>query len=191
MDLEKLNSKVYEMWKVRREAGPDYFQPSSDEEILEIEKISGASFPEDYKDFLRNYSTIGAVPRIGANYFPCDFPEKKAICYTFTIVPWAALTIQDAESLYNADRFRDNVGPRVPKELLPLTSDSYATILIDLRPETYGNIHFINEIEHQTFGTPGYGWNNIGYVAPNFTAFIKELGTEEELKARYPGRDII
>lgn len=187
MNLKTLNPKAYEMWKVRRDAGPDYFQESSESDILELERIAGVSLPKDYKDFLRKYSTLGAVPKIGANYFPCEFPGKKVISYTFTLVPWAATTIGIAKRFYSPDKFRRNVGPRIPRELLPLTNDSYATMLIDLRPETYGHIHFLPEIKHQTFGTPGYGWENIGYVAPSFTDFIKELGTEEELKARYPG----
>lgn len=190
MDLQSLNPKVFEMWKLRRSGGPNYFQESPEEDIAELERLAGQNLPEDYKDFLRTYSTVGAVPKIGANYFPCEFPKKKVISYTFTLVPWAASTARSCKRLNTPDRFRENVGPRVPKELFPLTYDDYNTLLIDLRPDSYGHMLFLPEIKHKTFGTPGYGWDNIGYVAPSFSGFIEELGTEEELKARYPGRNI-
>lgn len=190
MDLQTLNPKVFQMWEMRKAGGPAYFQESSEEDIAELESIAGQALPEDYKDFLRTYSTVGTVPKIGANYFPCEFPRKTVIGYTFTLVPWAASTASACRHLYAPDRFRDNVGPRVPRDVFPFTYDSYNTFLIDLRPDSYGHMLFLPKIMHKTFGTPGYGWDNVGYVAPSFTDFLRELGTEDELKARYPGRKV-
>jgi len=187
MDLKALNPKAFQMWEMRKAGGPAYFQPSSDEDISEIEDLVDSELPEDYKTFLSEYSTLGVVPTIGAYHFPCRFKDRSVIAGAFALVPWAKLTISAIKVLHNPHRGMEGVGPRVPKDLLPLTYDNQATLLIDLRSDSFGHIHFLPVIKKRTFGTRGYGWDNIGHVAPSFTDFLKELGTEDELRSRYPG----
>ncbi len=191
MDLQALNPKVFEMWSEQKALGSAYFQPSTTEEISEIERLMGTDIPGDYREFLEKYSTVIGADSIGAYFFPCRFKDKSVIAGNFSLVPWAKLTIAAIKALHNPHPSFEGVGPRVPKELIPLTRDNNATLLIDLRPDSFGHVHFLPVIKKKTFGAPGYTWDNIGYVAPSFTDFIKELGTEEELKERYAGWKVI
>ena len=75
--------------------------------------------------------------------------------------------------------------------MLPLSRDNNETLLIDLRRDSFGQVHFLPIVKKQVFGSAGYSWEDVGYVAPIFTDFIKELGTEQELKARYPGWEVL
>ncbi|WP_083572147.1 SMI1/KNR4 family protein [Sinorhizobium americanum] len=185
MDLKGLNSKVYDMWKIREELGPDYFQPSTQEDIAAIKSELGADIPDDYQEFLIEYSTVGGVPKIGAYYFKCAYKSGPVITFNHTLVPWAKLTLTAIRALHYPHRHLEGIGARIPRELLPLSRDNECTILIDLRPATVGQILYIPQIKRQTFGTSGYGWDNIGYVADSFTAFLGALDTEKNLVAKY------
>ncbi|GGE96852.1 hypothetical protein [Sphingomonas prati] len=55
--------------------------------------------------------------------------------------------------------------------------------MLDLRAATYGQVLFLDEIKVQNFGTPGYDWDNVGWVAKTYTDFLRGLGTKEELVA--------
>ncbi|MBS7696220.1 MULTISPECIES: SMI1/KNR4 family protein [unclassified Chelatococcus] len=192
MDLQTLNPKVFAMWELRRAGGPVYFQESSEEDVAALEEIMGRSLPEDYKEFLLKYSTIGIVQSIGAGYFPCKFPKRNEIHMHFTPVLDAKLTFGVVRRFCYPHPDFQGVSPRVSRDLLPLTGDNQSAVLIDLRPESFGNVLYLPYVRKQVFGKhANYGWNNVGYVAPSFTDFLRELGTEEELKARYPGWKVI
>lgn len=191
MDLQTLNPKVFQMWEKQKDAGPTYFQPSTQEDIAEIERLVGTRIPDDYREFLLEYSTVIGVHAIGAYFFPCRFERKSAIVGNFSLVPWAKLTIAAYRAYCDPHPDFQGVRQRLPKELLPLTRDNNATLLIDLRPDSFGYVHFLPVVRKKVFGSSGYGWDNVGYVAPSFTDFIRELGTEDELKARYPGWKVI
>ena len=191
MDLQTLNPTVFQMWEIRKAGGPDYFQESSEADIAALEEIMGKSLPEDYKEFLRKYSTIGIVPSIGAGFFPCNFPKRNEIRIHFTPVLDAKSTLGVVRRFCYPHPDFQGVSPRVSPDLLPLTGDNNAAVLIDLRPEGFGNVLYLPYVRKQVFGKhANYGWNNVGYVAPSFTDFIRELGTEDELKARYPDRKV-
>jgi hypothetical protein len=185
MNLEDLNPKVYAMWKIRKDLGPDYFQPSSIEDIKEIEKEVQSSIPDDYKEFLLEYSTVGGVPKIGAYYFKCVYKDGPVIDLDHTLVPWAKLTLTAIKSLHNPHQNFERIGARIPREILPLTRDNECSILIDLRTDSFGQILYMPKIKRQTFGTPGYGWDDIGFVANSFTEFLAGLDTEKDLVAKY------
>ena len=63
--------------------------------------------------------------------------------------------------------------------------DNQSTVLIDVRPETYGRVSYLGKIKRQTFGTAGYSWDDIGFVANSFTEFLAGLDTEKNLVAKY------
>ena len=189
MDLESLNPQVFKMWELQRNGGPDFFQPSTREDIEEIELLVERPIPEGYRDFLLKYSAIGGSIEVGAYFFPCNFQKRSVIAGNLSLVPWAKMTISAIRAYCNPHPDFEGVKPRISRELLPLTRDNYSTLLIDLRPESFGNVLYLPYVRKQVFGKhPNYGWGNVGYVAPSFTDFIRELGTEAELKARYPHR---
>jgi len=66
MNLEELNPKVYEMWSSQKDLGIDYFQESKEEEIKSVEYEIGAILPDDYKEFLKKYSTVVGSMDVGA-----------------------------------------------------------------------------------------------------------------------------
>ncbi|MDP9757221.1 MULTISPECIES: hypothetical protein [Agrobacterium] len=51
MDLESLNPQVFKMWELQKNGGPDFFQPSTREDIDEIELLVERPIPEDYRVF--------------------------------------------------------------------------------------------------------------------------------------------
>lgn len=192
MDLQALNPKVFAMWELRRAGGPAYLQESSETDIAALEDIIGKTLPDDYKEFLRKYSSIGVVPSIGAGYFPCRFPKRNEIRVHFTPVLNAKLTLGVVRRFCYPHPDFQGVSPRVSRDLLPLTGDNNSAVLIDLRADSFGNVLYLPYVRKQVFGKhANYGWDNVGYVAPSFTDFIRELGTEEELKARYPGWKVV
>jgi hypothetical protein len=128
VDLEALNPNVHQMWLEQKMAGPDYFQPSTEEDIAEIEREVAAPLPSDYKEFLIEYSTVIAAPVIGAYFFKVEYNDKRSIECDFTLVPWARLTLGAVRVLHKPHRTTAGIGPRVPKELLPLTYDNESTL---------------------------------------------------------------
>ncbi|PYE22703.1 SMI1/KNR4 family protein SUKH-1 [Rhizobium sp. PP-CC-3A-592] len=192
MDLESLNPKVFKMWESQRNGGPDFFQPSTKEDIEQIERLVETRIPEDYREFLLQYYAIGGSINVGAYFFPCSFKKKSVIMGDISLVPWAKLTISAIRAYCNPHPAYEGVKPRISRELLPLTRDNSSTLLIDLRPESFGNVLYLPYVRKQVFGKhANYGWENVGYVAPSFTDFIRELGTEDEIKARYPDRKVV
>ncbi|MEO3999632.1 hypothetical protein [Mesorhizobium sp. CAU 1732] len=62
---EALNLKVLQMWSGQKELCSAYFQPSTAEEIAEIERLVGTNIPDDYRGFLLEYSTVIGADSIG------------------------------------------------------------------------------------------------------------------------------
>ena len=185
MNLQDLNPKVYEMWRLRKEGGPYYYSPSTAQDVEAIEAEVKTGLPDDYKEFLLEYSTVGVVPKIGANYFKCVYPDETVITFDFSLVPSAPSTLSAIRALHNPHPHFEDVGVRIPEVLLPLALDPGGTLMIDLRQEGFGNILYIGEVKKKTFGTDGYGWNNVGFVSDTFTDFIRDLDTKEVQKKKY------
>ncbi|TKT80355.1 SMI1/KNR4 family protein [Aquamicrobium sp. LC103] len=83
MDLRSLNPKVFQMWELQRSGGTDYFQPSTQEDITEIERLVETRIPDDYREFLLQYSTVVGSINVGAYFFPCRFKKKSVIMGEF------------------------------------------------------------------------------------------------------------
>ncbi|MCX2698450.1 SMI1/KNR4 family protein [Ochrobactrum chromiisoli] len=186
MDLKELNPKLYEAWVAQKKLGPDFFQESTDEDIEAIEAEVKAELPQDYKKFLRKYSSILTNRQIGANYFTMKFQDADVIAMDSTLIPWAQLTLKATRRLGRTMTTDPDIGPRVPAGVVPLTIDNQSTLLIDVRSDHFGTIWYLPEIKRQTFGTDTYNWKDIGFVASSFTEFLRELDTEEALKAKHP-----
>ncbi len=125
------------MREMSKGAGRSITQPSSLEEIAEIEELSNSEPHEDYRDFLLEYSISGFVQEIGDSYFPCRLKNRSVIESNFTLVPWETLTIAAMKALHNPHPSFESVGPRVQKELFPLARENNATFLIDPRPDRF------------------------------------------------------
>lgn len=85
MDLESLNPQVFKMWELQRNGGPDFFQPSTREDIEEIELLVERPIPERYRDFLLKYSAIGGSIEVGA-YFSRVISRKGRL--SLGTYPW-------------------------------------------------------------------------------------------------------
>lgn len=180
MNLKEINPKAYAMWDAIDKKNPKFFKESSSEELHKIEILMGAKLPNIYKEFMLEYHMLPAIPRIGAYCFKADYKAGSIIDFSMTLIPPASSTIDAIEDL--ADR---NEAPVIPEGLMPLTYSDYSTLLIDLRRDTYGYIWNIFEIKRQTFGSLGYDWDDVGFVAKSLTEFIAGLDTEEALIEKY------
>ncbi|MBP0617768.1 SMI1/KNR4 family protein [Jiella mangrovi] len=186
MDLKSINPYVYAMWDEYRTLGPDYYQETSPKTLAEIEAEAGAKLPEDYKEFALEYSCFDAIPRAGTDLFYCAFPNQAMIMYTSCLTPHGASILQSMRSLRRPHPVEPDVTLRLPDGVVPFNAGrGHSTIMLDLRPATHGQVLFLDEIKVQNFGTPGYDWDNVGWVAKTYTDFLRGLGTEEELVARY------
>ncbi|GHC69462.1 SMI1/KNR4 family protein [Limoniibacter endophyticus] len=185
MDLKAINPKLYDMWIAQKKLGPGYFEESTDEDIKALEGEVKAELPQDYKEFLKEYSTVLARIGDGANYFTMTYQGKDVITWDATLIPWAKLTLLATRTLRKTMATDSTVGPRIPAGLVPLTIDNQSTLLIDIRDDEFGKVWYLPKIKRQTFGTNAYDWNDIGFVASSFTTFLSELDTKEELVAKY------
>lgn len=183
MDLEKINPKAYAMWKCLYDRNPEKFELENKCLLKDIEKVEDlmkAKVPEEYKAFMLKYYTLHGIPKIPVFFFKCDYKNGSVIDLNLVPIPSIDDTKETIEDLADRDE-----APVIPEGLMPLTYSNYATILIDLREDTFGHIWYLPEIKRQRFGTKGNTWDEIGFVAKSLTEFIAGLDTEEALIEKY------
>ncbi|WP_182418673.1 SMI1/KNR4 family protein [Bartonella sp. HY038] len=185
MNLEAINPIVYGAYLQRKAAGPRFYEPSTREQLQEIEHMVDSRLPDDFVEFMLEYSTVAPTPKNNCGWFKVDYLDGAKLQVNLSLVQWAKLIIRATEWYQNPSPYNDEIGPRLPKTLLPLSRDDNASLLIDLRPKTFGNILYHPDLSVWTFGTSMNDWDTIGYVAPNFTDMLKELNSEEVIKERY------
>ncbi|TWF52217.1 SMI1/KNR4 family protein [Neorhizobium alkalisoli] len=185
-DLKAVNPGLFENWLLIKDAPPEFHERPDPAAVQELEVLAGGRLPQDYKDFLLEYGDISGSVETGVRYFHCQYPGKEAIDADFGLVSGARHTIKSTKILSKPHKTLENVGPRIPERMIATNIDNYRTFLIDLRDESFGQIYFIRDLKKKTFGTSGYGWDEVALVGKTFTDFLSGVGTKEDLKARYP-----
>ncbi|CAI3926680.1 unnamed protein product [Commensalibacter communis] len=185
MDLQAINPIVYNAWLQRKNGGSRYYTPSTIEQLQQIEDRVGCHLPADFTEFMLKYSCVAPTPKNKCSCFKVDYVTGAKLGMIWGLVD-CAKSIIDATAFYHeTSPYNDEIGPRLPKSLLPLTRSEEAALLIDLRPESFGNILYHPDLTYYTFGTDLNDWWRVGYVAPTFTDMLKELNTEEVICQRY------
>ena len=186
MNLKSLNPKLFEMLEWHKNMPNSTFVPSAKEDIEALNTYAGGKLPQDMITFFKKYWMVKMIPKYWVNHFKCDYNNQSVITYSLKLIPNARDILYATKQAKQGPHYDPEIGARVPEGFL---STEYArgntSFLFDLRDETSGHIYYLNHLKHQTFDTPGYDWNNIGFVAENFTEFLKGLGTEEDLVAKY------
>ncbi|TBX77830.1 SMI1/KNR4 family protein [Rhizobium laguerreae] len=185
-DLKAINPGLYENWMLVKDAPPEFHSPPDPSAVQELETLAGGKLPQDYKDFLLEYGDVGGSVQTGVRYFLCRYPDKEVIDSDFAMISGARHTIASTKVLSKPHQTLDNVGPRIPENMIATNIDNYCTFLIDLRSDSFGRMYYISDLKKKTFGTPGYDWDNVAFVGETFTEFMAGVGTKEELKAKYP-----
>lgn len=144
--------------------------PMFDESVYqELSSGLGANLPEDYMNFMRSYS--GEPPQPNSFWVVRD-DWGSGIDEFYVMArgddPQSMLTVLDWSGL-----------PLKPG-LIPIGSDgSFGYILMSVRPEDRGSIHFCctwsEDGKTDVFGSQGF-WK----IADNFTDFINKLGEMPE-----------
>lgn len=90
------------------------------------------------------------------------------------------MLVGNADSIFKATNFyqnpspwNDEIGPRLPKALLPLSYNNESSLLIDLRPDTFGNILYHPDLSVWTFGTPMNDWHTIGLCRTDIYRYVE------------------
>lgn len=185
-DLKAINPGLYENWIAIKDAPPEYQSQPDPAAVEELEVLAGGKLPQDYKDFLLEYGRVGGSVNTGVRYFLCRYPGKDIIDSDFGLISSAKHTIASTKVLSKPHQTLDNVGPRIPENMIATNIDNYCTFLIDVRPDSFGRMYYISDLKKKTFGTPGYDWDDIAFAGETFTEFMAGVGTKEELKAKYP-----
>lgn len=185
-DLKAINPGLYENWLAVQGASPEFFSPPDPAAVQELEALAGGKLPDDYKSFLLKYGSVGGSMNTGVRYFHCQYPGREVIDADFGLISGAKHTIASTKILSRPHLTLDNVGARIPENMIATNIDNYCTFLIDLRPDSFGRMYYISNLKKKTFGTPGYDWDNVAFVGETFMEFLAGVGTKEQLKARYP-----
>lgn len=149
-------------------------KPITENDLADFERSQSVALPADYRDYCLKYGSRTLQNRqifcFKTKVRFSNGKSKKVDVGSISGPPYILETYQRyMDPVYN------NSGPRLPQKYYPFTFDSgYGHCLIDLNPETYGRILYI-VIKAKTFGEPGYGWDQIGVVADDFSQFISTL----------------
>ncbi|OLP42440.1 SMI1/KNR4 family protein [Rhizobium oryziradicis] len=143
-------------------------------DLDEFERSQDVKLPSDYKEYCLKYgSRTLQNKQIFCFTTKISFPDrkkKKANIGSISGPPY----ILEAHDRYINPTY-GNSGPRLPEKLYPFTFDSgYGHCLLDLNKDTLGRILYI-VIKAKTFGEPGYGWDQVGFVADSFSDFVANL----------------
>lgn len=185
MNLEAINPIVYRACLQRKAAGPRFYEPSTREQLQKIEDMIGSHLSDDFIDFMLEYSMVAPTQTNDCSCFKVDYISGSKLECSYLLVESAQSIINAIDWYQNPSPYNDEIGPRLPNVLLPLSRSNESSLLIDLRPKTFGNILYHPDLSVWTFGTSMNDWDTIGYVAPNFTDMLKELNSEEVIKERY------
>lgn len=176
MDLSTINPLVYEAWKEIKLIGEPYYYPTYQEDIDKIETLVKSKIPSELKSFLLEYSCITRT----AKHNCCAFKTK----YVFgDKLETESYHITGGKHIIQSIQYYFSYG-ELPVYLLPLRLMERCSLLVDLRPESYGKIYFHPAIRGE-FGKGKNTWKNIGFVADTLVEMIAGLNTKEEIKRRY------
>lgn len=185
-DFPSISPGLYRNWLAIKDAPePFHFAPDP-QAVADLEALAGGRLPEDYRHFLLRYSDVGGSVKTGVRHFRCLYPRREIIEADFGMVSSARQTLKSTKRLSQPHRTLEHVGPRIPESMLATGLGKASTFLIDLRPDSFGRVYYIEEVKLQTFGTPGYDWNNVGLAGESFSDFMAGVGTLDEVKARHP-----
>jgi len=185
MDLASLNPKLHAAQRYVIDNYPDYVETTTKADIKSVEKFIGQELPKDMTSYLLEYGEVTANPDHDVTYFKCDFKSGSIITSSGALVSpaskWKYYTGLNRKAVFRGDTI---VNARIPDNTLAF-NHSNSTLLMDYRDETFGNILYIRKVKRQDFGTLGYDWDDVGFVAENFTEFLRGLGTKKDLKKQH------
>lgn len=139
------------------------------EKIQHFEKQICVEFPEDYVRFLANFN--GGKPE------PHTFEYKLRDGRVWT-GGVRDLFGFDLDNFRSIDFFADMRGDRVPENMIPIGVDDGGNfILLALNGQEKGKIYFWDHNEESEDDEPP-SYDNIYFVANNFTEFLKNLKEE-------------
>jgi hypothetical protein len=148
---------------------------ATDADIEALERYVGEPLPTPYTTFLRDYGYV-VFPVHGPDSFDTAFEERSQRVIrrgSIAFVRAAGKVIRAHERLPRDD---PQAGfPLFPANHLPVGGDAgQSQILLELHPST-GRVWFWPE-RAERWGEPGN--RSLGYVAPDFAAFVNGLEVE-------------
>ena len=149
-------------------------KPITQSDLDEFERSQAVDLPPAYKEYCLKYgSRTLQNKQIFGFKTKVTLPggkRKRADVGAISGPPYILETYDRyMDPIYN------NSGPRLPLKVYPFTFDSgYGHCLLDLTEAGKGRIlHLV--VKAKTFGEDGYGWDQVGTVAENFSDFIASL----------------
>lgn len=149
-------------------------EPTSIHQIEEVERLTGLSFPSQYKTHLLKFNRGKCHPNI------FSFIENGRI--THSRVHWF-LAIHDDEY----DNLKDYIETykieekRLPHHILPIADDPFGNLIcISCGSSDYGVIYFWdheNEVDYEIADDNDY--SNLYRIADNFDVFLENLKEDE------------
>ena len=139
-------------------------------QIEEVERFSGLTFPESYKNHLLKYN--------GGQCDPNTFSFIENGERTQSDIDWF-LAINDDEDENFKDYFKDYKidEKRLPNHILPIAHDSFGNLIcISCSGKDCGYVYFWdheNEVDYQIYGDDDY--SNLYLIEDDFDKFINGL----------------
>lgn len=142
---------------------------TTESDVLNFEKILKVSLPDDYRNFLLHYN--GGHPK--PHGFIYKLPDGRD--WSGGVRDFFGLGVDSWEDLRHYYALYED---RVPKQMLPIANDDGGNLLLlALKDVEKGKIYFWDHNEEsEDDELPSY--ENIYFVANNFTEFLKNLKEE-------------
>lgn len=179
MNLQAENPLLHKCFEQAKAYPPDDFGPRWKKiDVKEADQFkleTSYNLPKDYLEFILEFGEF-AIWTDGFEklYARATWPSGKSANVEIGTISGPAGMLQYQKSYMTADK-----GPRIPPNLVPLTFDgAYGHAMMDLSPENLGKIRYLN-VKAKAFGTDGYGFDQVGTIADNFTAFVSQIGTAQ------------
>ncbi|WP_282023729.1 hypothetical protein [Commensalibacter papalotli (ex Botero et al. 2024)] len=99
------------------------------------------------------YPCVAPTPKNKCSCFKVEYVTGTKLGMIWALINSAKSIIVAAKFYYETSPYNHETGPRLPKSLLPLSGDQEVSLLIDLRPNSFGNILYYLELTFYTFGT--------------------------------------
>lgn len=152
----------------------DAWQPVSDADLKNYEEKIGIEFPQDYKEFLKEYSgqSFEREPR-----FPYleDYPGGKHGIFSifYGIMPGDSYDLIEAVNTYKG---------RINNDLLPIGEDPGGNIIcLAVKGENSGKVYFWDHEEEKVVPNDSKTDDtNLYLVSNSFADFIQSLQLPEE-----------